>query len=297
MNDELPSYADLRYTVLEGLQNIGGSATNGQIDTLVKESSSLALSPSALALRHKGGRMSEIEYRVAWSRTNLKRNGLIDSAGRGTWQITPAGRQVSSVEALKQLEKDGRRERRQGRRSEARDETWIDRTLEMLRSSTDPIGTRDLAWRMIERYPEALEEKRRSSAQDLSTDAALTAQLASEIGSKLKQLQRRYPDNVRQSAEGGRHRWWWSDGEESPGKRDGNEKVTEGEGHADAADGGTQPQSHIETGAGEQDQTGPESEAELYPLLVNWLRSIRIGARCADAQGTVDVVARLVHRV
>ena len=83
MNDELPSYAELRYTVLEALQKVEGPATNDQINAWVKESSALALSPSALALRHKDGRMNEIEYRAAWSRASLKSSGLIDSAGRG----------------------------------------------------------------------------------------------------------------------------------------------------------------------------------------------------------------------
>ena len=285
MNNELPSYAALRYTVLEGLQRIGGPATNEQIDTWVKESPVLALSPSALGLRHKGGRMSEIEYRVAWSRTSLKSSGLINSAGRGSWQITASGRQVSSIEALKVLEKSARRGRRGRRGSKTREETWVDRTLETLRASTDPIGTTELARKMMERFPEALEEKRRSSAQDLSTDAALSAQLASEVGSKLKQLQRRYPENVHQSAEGGRRRWWWADGEDNAEERDSNEKTTvQSESLADAADRARQRQSPTERQLGEQgvDETVPESEAELYPLLVDWLRSQGVHARRID---------------
>ena len=227
MNDELPSYAVLRYTVLEGLQEIGGPATNEQIDAWVKKSSALALSQRALGLRHKGGRMSEIEYRAAWSRTNLKSSGLIESAGRGSWQITASGRQVSTIEALKEVEKEARHGRRRHRESKARQETWVERTLETLRASTDPIRTRDLVRKMVERYPEALEEKRRNSSQDLSTDAALTAQLASEVSSKLKQLQRRYPANVRQSAEGRLRRWWWTEGEgSSTGTGDGGMSLT-----------------------------------------------------------------------
>ena len=286
MTDELPSYAALRYTVLEGLQKTGGPATNEQIDTWVKESPALALSQSALGLRHKGGRMSEIEYRAAWSRTNLKRSGLIDWAGRGLWQISPSGRQVSSIEALKEFEKEARRGRRQHRGSEAREETWVDRTLEILRASTDPISTRELVRGMMERYPEALEDKRRNSSQDLSTDAALTAQLGSEVSSKLKQLQRRYPGNVRQSAEGRPRRWWWTDGEGSgAGTRDSNQTTTvQSEASADVADRARQRQSPAERQVGDQgeDETVPESESELYPLLVDWLRSQGVHARRID---------------
>ena len=261
MNEELPSHVELRYTVLEGLQKIGGPATNEQIDTWVKENPSLALSTSALALRHKGGRMSEIEYRVAWCRTNLRRIGLIESAGRGIWQVTPAGRRVAGIEVLKQLEKDNRRERRQPRRPETTEETWVERTLETLRASSNPIGTRELAWKMMERYPEAAEEKRRSSSQDLSTGEALTAQLASEVGSKLKQLQLKYPDNVRQTVERGRRRWRWADGGDSVADQVLTEEVT-----------------------GDQtvDQPALDSEAELYPLLVDWLRNQGVRAKRID---------------
>ena len=261
MNEKLPSHVELRYTVLEGLQKIGGPATNEQIDTWVKENPSLALSMSALALRHKGGRMSEIEYRAAWCRTNLRRIGLIESVGRGIWQVTPEGRRVSGIEVLKQLEKDSRRERRQPRRPETTEETLVERTLETLRASSNPIGTKGLAWEMMERYPEAAEEKRRNSAQDLSTDAALAAQLASEIGSKLKQLQLKYPDNLRQSVEGGRRRWRWADGGDPVADRDVTEEVTDDQ---------------------TVDQPALDSEAELYPLLVEWLRSQGVRAKRID---------------
>ena len=285
MNDELPSYAALRYSVLEALQKVEGPASNEQIDAWVKESAALALSPSALALRHKDGRMSEIEYRAAWSRTSLKSSGLIDSAGRGTWQITAAGREVSSIEALKEREKVARRGRRQRRGSETSEETWADRTRETLRASTDPIGTRELASKMMERYPKAVEEKRRSSAQDLSTDAALTAQLASEVGSKLKQLQRRYPDNMRQSTEGGRQRWSWADSGDAATKRELTEETTDQSRSLPGAANRTSGHpSRIEQEFVDQsvDQTVPTSEAGLYPLLVEWLRSQGVHARRID---------------
>lgn len=285
MNDELPSHAELRYAVLEGLQMIGGPATNEQIDTWVKESSSLALSPRALALRHKGGRMSEVEYRTAWSRTNLKNIGLIESTGRATWQITPAGRRVSSIEAMRQLEKDGRRERRRDRKSEPDAETWVHRTLETLRASADPISTRELAWRLIERYPEAVEQKRRSSAQDLTTDEALTAQIASEVGSKLKQLQRRYPDNVSQSAEGRRLLWRWADASDTATKREITKEIAvQSSNHPDSVSRTGGRESRIAPKADNQrvDQTVPGSEAELYPLLINWLRDQGVHSRRID---------------
>ena len=285
MNDKLPSNVELRYTVLEALQTVEGPATNDQINAWVKESPVLALSPGALALRHKDGRMSEVEYRAAWSRTNLKSNGLIDSAGRGAWHITAAGREVYSLEALKQREKDARRGRRQHRKSEIGGETWVDRTLETLRTSTDPIGTGELAARMIERYPTEVEEKRRSSTQDLSTDAALTAQLASEVGNKLKQLQRRYPDNVRQSAEWGRQRWWWTDNGDAATNRDRTEETTDQSGSLpDSANRTSGPPSEIEQEFGDRngDEAVPGSEAELYPLLVDWLRDQGVHAKRID---------------
>ena len=137
----------------------------------------------------------------------------------------------------------------------------------------------------MERYPKAVEEKRRSSAQDLSTDAALTAQLASEVGSKLKQLQRRYPDNVRQSAEGGRQLWWWTDGGDAATKRDPTEETTDqSRSVSDAANRTNGRPRRIEREFVDRnvDEAVPESEAELYPLLVDWLTSQGVHARRID---------------
>ncbi|MEW5869332.1 MAG: Mrr restriction system protein [Chloroflexota bacterium] len=45
----------------------------------------------------KGG-MTEIEYRLMWTRTYLKKYGLIDNSIRGVWSLTPQGSMTDQVD-------------------------------------------------------------------------------------------------------------------------------------------------------------------------------------------------------
>jgi restriction system protein len=57
----------------------------------------LGLSPEDLAEPHNE-RLTEVEYRLAWARTYLKANGLLDNTSRGVWVLTAKGQQVTSVD-------------------------------------------------------------------------------------------------------------------------------------------------------------------------------------------------------
>ena len=45
-----------------------------------------------LDVRHGDRPQSEVDYRAAWSRTYLKKLGLVENTSRGVWRITEAGR-------------------------------------------------------------------------------------------------------------------------------------------------------------------------------------------------------------
>jgi restriction system protein len=42
--------------------------------------------------------MTEIEYRSAWSRTYLKKYGVLENSARGVWALTPEGRKLDEVD-------------------------------------------------------------------------------------------------------------------------------------------------------------------------------------------------------
>lgn len=91
-------YDDLMNPVLQALKSLGGSGTIEEINTKVVE---IAKIPSEqLEVLHspeKGG-ITEIEYRLMWTRTYLKIYGVIENSVRGVWSLTEKGSQIQKVD-------------------------------------------------------------------------------------------------------------------------------------------------------------------------------------------------------
>ena len=91
-------YDDLMNPVIQALKGLGGSGTNEEINNKVAE---LAKIPSdQLEVLHnpeKGG-MTEIEYRLMWTRTYLKFYGVIENSARGVWSLTEKGSMQEKVD-------------------------------------------------------------------------------------------------------------------------------------------------------------------------------------------------------
>lgn len=91
-------YDDLMNPVIQALRSLGGSGTNEEINAKVAE---LVRIPSEqLEILHnpeKGG-MTEMEYRLMWTRTYLKIYGVIENSTRGVWALTENGSRVEKVD-------------------------------------------------------------------------------------------------------------------------------------------------------------------------------------------------------
>jgi len=91
-------YDDLMNPVIQALKNLGGSGTNEEINNKVAD---IAKIPSGqLEVLHnpeKGG-MTEIEYRLMWTRTYLKIYGVIENSTRGVWSLTEKGSSLEKVD-------------------------------------------------------------------------------------------------------------------------------------------------------------------------------------------------------
>ncbi len=95
-SDRVPSHKELFNPVLRAIRALGGSASNAEIVERVIEHHEL---PSSVTEKlHGSGPMSELEYRLLWSRTYLKKYGLIDNSTRGIWSLTNSGLQTQSVD-------------------------------------------------------------------------------------------------------------------------------------------------------------------------------------------------------
>jgi restriction system protein len=84
--------------VLKALTLLGGSGTNGEIYEKVIEI--LEIPREELDIPHNEGKagLTEVEYRLMWTRNYLKNFGLIDNSIRGVWAFTEKGMKTKSVD-------------------------------------------------------------------------------------------------------------------------------------------------------------------------------------------------------
>jgi len=70
---------------IKALQILGGSGTTEEIYDQVAQI--LKLPDQVLDIPHGSTSQSEVEYRLAWSRTYLKKYGILENSARGIWSL------------------------------------------------------------------------------------------------------------------------------------------------------------------------------------------------------------------
>lgn len=95
---QMPKYHELMNPLLKALHELGGSGSNGEIFQKVSELSGLP--EEILNIPHNSEKSSqtEIEYRLAWARSYLKKYGILENSNRGVWLIIPEKRDVKTVD-------------------------------------------------------------------------------------------------------------------------------------------------------------------------------------------------------
>jgi restriction system protein len=161
---DIPQYNELLWPTLMAVRYLGGSGKLEEIDEAVIDAE--GFSEGDLAVLHKEGPRSEIEYRLAWARTYLKSMGLLANPSRGTWTITDMGKRVTERE-VEPLRRDYLKklvERRKKKSKAAKDagadpeleaasgseetDDWREELLAVL-LAMDPTGFEHLAKRLL----------------------------------------------------------------------------------------------------------------------------------------------------
>ena len=112
----IPTYKDLLWPTLEVLQKTGGSASIAELSAQVPHH--MGLADEVAEVLHGDGPQTEVEYRLAWARTDLKRVGAVHNTARGVWTITSTGREIATEEALLSVVRE-RDKRRRGKKKRA----------------------------------------------------------------------------------------------------------------------------------------------------------------------------------
>jgi restriction system protein len=91
----IPQYNEMFNAVLQALHELGGSGSIEEINNKVIE---LQNYPADIVdALHGEGPTTEIEYRLAWARTYLKKYGLLENSIRGIWAISNNKNDVKEI--------------------------------------------------------------------------------------------------------------------------------------------------------------------------------------------------------
>lgn len=86
---EIPGFEQTMKPILRALQEHGGEASNAELNHAVIKI--MGLPEEITQIMHNGSNTrSELDYRIAWGKTYLKKYGLITNVARGIWAFTDA---------------------------------------------------------------------------------------------------------------------------------------------------------------------------------------------------------------
>ena len=91
-SNKFPHRFELYWATLEALKALGGQGSNDEIVAKVIELKNY--SKEIVEVPQKGIKMTKLEYKLAWIRTNFKTFGAIDNLDRGVWALKDKGRDL-----------------------------------------------------------------------------------------------------------------------------------------------------------------------------------------------------------
>jgi len=98
-NSNFPTFDELIIPTLKALVELGGSGTIEEINSKVYEIEKF--SDDILQIQHgEEGTVNEVDYRLAWSRTYLRKFGLLENSSRGIWALSKSDIDISKLDYI-----------------------------------------------------------------------------------------------------------------------------------------------------------------------------------------------------
>jgi restriction system protein len=95
-SSSVPTFDSMLLPTIQALQSLGGSGTTEEIYEKVVQI--LNVPDQILEILHGGTSTSEIEYRLGWTRTYLKKYGLLQNSARGVWSLVSPSINIDDLE-------------------------------------------------------------------------------------------------------------------------------------------------------------------------------------------------------
>lgn len=91
-----PAYNDMMPQLFRAIKELGGSGTISEIDQ--RTIKLLDLPEEVIEFPHGESNKTEIEYRLAWTRTYMKKVGILENSSRGIWALTTKGQELTGID-------------------------------------------------------------------------------------------------------------------------------------------------------------------------------------------------------
>ena len=100
---EVPTYNNMMCELFQAMKELGGSGTIREIDDKTIEI--LGVPIVVQEIMHGSSSKTEIEYRLAWTRTYMKKVGILENSSRGVWSLTSKGRELEKIDPIEIVQK------------------------------------------------------------------------------------------------------------------------------------------------------------------------------------------------
>jgi len=98
-NNDVPTFDELLVPTIKALLELGGSGSIEEINSKVYVIAEI--SDETLQAPHgEEGTVSEVDYRLAWSRTYLKKFGLLENSSRGIWALSKSDITINELDPI-----------------------------------------------------------------------------------------------------------------------------------------------------------------------------------------------------
>ena len=124
----LPDLPGMMLVIVEALRELGGSATNQELDEKAIELEGVTETEQAYTMASNEN-LPRVNYYLAWSRTYLKRGDALNNSSRGVWALTEKGSaitQLAETHAIYDQVSKEERERARAKRMAAKSATETD---------------------------------------------------------------------------------------------------------------------------------------------------------------------------
>lgn len=98
MTPKVPTFDTLMNPLIQALKQLGGSGTIEEIEAKTAEIAGLTDEQLSILHDPNKGSQTEFGYRLAWTRTYLKKFGILENTSRRVWALTSEGAKTDKVD-------------------------------------------------------------------------------------------------------------------------------------------------------------------------------------------------------